>query len=100
MLRAAVILLFIVLLPSHVCAEARIALLIGNQAHNTKVGPLRNPHEDVALVGAALKQLVFQVTILKDAAEVVRVCREVEAVTSLAPLVQMPVGSPGSQVRR
>ena len=67
MLRAAVTLLFLVLLPSHVHADARIALLIGNQAYNPKVGPLRNPHEDVALVGAALKQLGFQVTILKDA---------------------------------
>ena len=67
MLRAAVTLLFLVLLPSHVHADARIALLIGNQAYNPKVGPLRNPHEDVALVGAALKRLGFQVTILKDA---------------------------------
>jgi hypothetical protein len=30
------------------------------------VGLLKNPHQDVALVGAALKQLGFQVTILKD----------------------------------
>jgi uncharacterized caspase-like protein len=67
MLRAAVILLFLALLPSHVCAEARIALLIGNQVYTPKVGVLRNPHEDVALIGAALKQLGFQVTILKDA---------------------------------
>jgi formylglycine-generating enzyme required for sulfatase activity len=67
MLRAAVILLFLAQLPSQVCAQARIALLIGNQAYTPKVGVLRNPHEDVALVGAALKQLGFQVTILKDA---------------------------------
>jgi formylglycine-generating enzyme required for sulfatase activity len=67
MLRAAVILLFLGLLPSQLCAEARIALLIGNQVYTSKVGVLRNPHEDVALVGAALKQLGFQVTILKDA---------------------------------
>jgi len=65
--RAVVILLFLVLLPSHVRAEARIALLIGNQAYTPKVGVLRNPHEDVAVVGAALKQLGFQVTTLKDA---------------------------------
>jgi hypothetical protein len=64
MLRSTVILLFLALLPSHVCAEARIALLIGNQVYTPKVGVLRNPHEDVALVGAALKQLGFQVTIL------------------------------------
>src|SRR5262245_44351557 len=67
MLRAAVILLFLALLPSYVHAEARIALLIGNQVYTPKVGVLRNPHEDVALVGTALKQLGFQVTILKDA---------------------------------
>ena len=67
MLRAAIVLLFLLLLPSRVCAEARIALLIGNQVYTPKVGVLRNPHEDVALVGAALKELGFQVTILKDA---------------------------------
>src|SRR5215468_4701223 len=67
MLRAAVILLFLLLLPSNLCAEARIALLIGNQVYAPKVGLLKNPHDDVTLVGAALKQLGFQVTILKDA---------------------------------
>jgi uncharacterized caspase-like protein len=67
MLRALVVVILIVLLPSHALAEARIALLVGNQLYNRKVGVLRNPHEDVALVGAALKQLGFQVTILKDA---------------------------------
>jgi formylglycine-generating enzyme required for sulfatase activity len=67
MLRAAVIVLLIALLPSPLQAEARIALLVGNQVYTPKVGPLRNPHEDVALVGTALKQLGFQVTILKDA---------------------------------
>jgi hypothetical protein len=67
MLRGGVILLFFVLLPSHVCAEERIALLIGNQVYTPKVGALRNRHEDVALVGAALKQLGFQIKILKDA---------------------------------
>jgi uncharacterized caspase-like protein len=66
MLRAVVIVLLFVLLPSHGRAEARIALLIGNQHYNPKVGVLRNPHEDVALVGAALKQLGFHVTILQD----------------------------------
>ena len=61
MLRAAVILFILGLLPSQVFAQARIALLIGNQAYTPKVGVLRNPHEDVALVGAALKRLGFQV---------------------------------------
>jgi uncharacterized caspase-like protein len=48
-------------------AEHRIALLIGNQAYNPKVGPLRNPHEDVNLVGAALRTLGFTVSEVKDA---------------------------------
>jgi formylglycine-generating enzyme required for sulfatase activity len=67
LLRAAVIVLLMALLPSPLRAEARIALLIGNQVYAPKVGLLKNPHDDVALVGAALKQLGFQVTILKDA---------------------------------
>jgi hypothetical protein len=67
MLRAAVVVFLIALLPSHARAEARVALLIRNQVYTAKVGQLKNPHEDVALVGAALKQLGFQVTILKDA---------------------------------
>ena len=67
MLRAAFIIVLIALLPAHVRAEARVALLIGNQVYTPKVGQLKKPHEDVALVGAALKQLRFQVTILKDA---------------------------------
>src|SRR5262249_25652790 len=45
----------------------RYALLIGNQAYNAKVGPLGNPHNDVALVGAALRVLKFKVTEVKDA---------------------------------
>jgi tol-pal system protein YbgF len=67
MLRAAVIVLLIALLPSPLRAEARIALLIGNQHYNPKVGLLRNPHDDIALVGAALKPLGFTVTELRDA---------------------------------
>jgi hypothetical protein len=67
MWRAAAVVLLIALWPSHVRAEARIALLIGNQVYTPMVGLLKNPHEDVALVGAALKQLGFEVTTLKDA---------------------------------
>jgi formylglycine-generating enzyme required for sulfatase activity len=51
--------------PAH--AEQRLALLIGNQSYAAKVGPLKNPHTDVALIEAALKRLGFQVTVLKDA---------------------------------
>ena len=46
---------------------ARLALLIGNQAYAKKVGPLKNPHDDVRLVGAALTKLGFKVTVLEDA---------------------------------
>jgi peptidoglycan/xylan/chitin deacetylase (PgdA/CDA1 family) len=48
-------------------AEGRIALLIGNQAYNAKVGPLRNPHRDIALIGEALQRLGFRVTLIRDA---------------------------------
>lgn len=42
-------------------ADQRIALVIGNQAYSEKVGPLRNPHHDIALVGNALNELGFKV---------------------------------------
>ena len=67
MMRAVFIVLLLALLPVQARAEARIALLVGNQAYTPKVGLLKNPHEDVALIGAALKRLGFEVTILKDA---------------------------------
>jgi len=61
MLRAAVIVLLIALLPAHAQAETRIALLIGNQGYADSVGPLKNPANDVALVGRALEQVGFTV---------------------------------------
>jgi formylglycine-generating enzyme required for sulfatase activity len=67
MLRAAVIVLLLALLPSPVRAEARIALLIGNQGYSDKVGALKNPHNDVSLIEVALKRLGFKVAVLKDA---------------------------------
>jgi uncharacterized caspase-like protein len=67
MLRAAVLVLLIALFPAHARAEPRFALLIGNQANNPKVGPLKNPHDDIALVGAALRSLGFTVTEVTDA---------------------------------
>ncbi len=45
----------------------RIALLVGNQNYTEKVGPLKNPHTDVALIEAALKRLGFTVTVIKEA---------------------------------
>jgi hypothetical protein len=67
MLRAAVIVLLIALLPAYARAEARIALLIGNEAYSAEIGRLANPHNDVALLEQALKGLGFEVVIVRDA---------------------------------
>jgi carboxyl-terminal processing protease len=61
MLRVAVVVFLIALLPAHARAEARIALLIGNQGYATEVGPLKNPYRDVAIVGAALAKVGFEI---------------------------------------
>ena len=37
------------------------------KGYNAKVGPLKNPHTDIALIGAALRSLGFRVTEIKDA---------------------------------
>jgi len=47
-------------------ASRRFALLIGNQRYAERVGPLKNPHEDVALLEAALKKVGFEVVTLLD----------------------------------
>jgi formylglycine-generating enzyme required for sulfatase activity len=59
MLRAAVIILLIALLPSPLRAEARIALVIGNSAYQN-TAKLTNPRNDAADMAAALKKLGFQ----------------------------------------
>jgi hypothetical protein len=61
MLRAAFIIVLIALLPAHVRAEARIALLIGNQAYHPSVGVLKNPYNDIAVLGQALSRQGFEV---------------------------------------
>src|SRR5215467_13032984 len=68
MVRAAIVLILVVLMPLVAAAQAekRIALLIGNQSYNPKVGPLKNPHDDIALVGRALRSLRFDVREVKD----------------------------------
>ncbi len=49
-------------------AEKRFALLIGNQSYDASVGALKNPHNDIALIGDALKKQGFEVlTPVKDA---------------------------------
>ena len=59
----------LLLLPTalHAQAEKRFALLIGNQGYASNVGTLKNPHNDVNLIGASLKQLGFKVVVIKDA---------------------------------
>ncbi|MGE0853575.1 MAG: hypothetical protein AB7O44_28840 [Hyphomicrobiaceae bacterium] len=59
--RALVVLMAAVCLAWHVASAAaqepaRHALLIGNKSYAAKVGPLKNPHNDVTLVGASLAQ--------------------------------------------
>jgi len=69
MVRAAIVLLSLMLVPSAAIAEAekRIALLIGNEAYSSEVGRLANPHNDVALLEQALKALGFEVVTVRDA---------------------------------
>src|SRR5262245_85545 len=64
-----VVFILLLFLPTAVCTqtEKRIALLIGNQAYNAKVGSLKNPYIDIGLIGAALRSLKFEVTEVKDA---------------------------------
>ena len=53
--------------PESAHAQRRLALLIGNASYNTKVGALKNPHNDTAAVGRALEAVGFKITVVKDA---------------------------------
>ena len=55
MLRAAIALLML-LVPSIAQAEARFALLIGNQGYSASVGTLQNPFNYIAVDGDALSK--------------------------------------------
>ena len=67
--RLAACVLLVVLFPSGALAEKRIALVIGNQGYATDVGPLKNPHKDIFIVGAALARVGFEILApLRDAA--------------------------------
>jgi hypothetical protein len=68
MVRVTIALLLLALLPSTARAEKRFALLVGNQGYTAKVGALKNPHRDIALVGTALEKIGFKTTYLRDAA--------------------------------
>jgi uncharacterized caspase-like protein len=48
-------------------AQKRIALLIGNQGYSAEIGRLANPHNDIALLEKTLRELRFEVTVLRDA---------------------------------
>src|SRR5262245_5144350 len=69
MLARLVVAIVLLLLPTAALSqtEKRVALLIGNQGYAAKVGPLKNPHNDVNLIKASLEQIGFKVTVLKDA---------------------------------
>jgi hypothetical protein len=60
----------LLLVPTAVLAqpEKRIAVLIGNRTYDASVGVLKNPHNDIAVVGAALTKQGFEVLApIKDA---------------------------------
>ena len=57
----------LLVIPVQATGPVKVALLIGNQSYTDEVGPLKNPHTDVELIGASLRQLGFKVTTLKDA---------------------------------
>ncbi|MCA0343861.1 MAG: caspase family protein [Proteobacteria bacterium] len=58
------------LVSSSAFAERKVALLIGNAAYTNGATALRNPPNDVALLGDTLKGAGFDVTVLQDAARV------------------------------
>src|SRR5262245_5955188 len=69
MVRAVIALFLLVLSLSISEAQegARLALLIGNQGYSGKVGRLQHRHNDVHVLDAPMKELVFKVIVLKDA---------------------------------
>ena len=66
--QGAVVLLAVVLIASASVAEAasRVALVVGNSAY-AAVGRLPNPGNDATDIGAALRRLGFEVTMVRDA---------------------------------
>src|SRR5262245_15855394 len=59
----AIVVIVLLLLPTDAFAQTEkwIALLIGNRAYDTSVGVLKNPHNDIAVVGEALAKQGFEV---------------------------------------
>jgi hypothetical protein len=50
------VLLVALVLPAVAQEPVRLALLIGNQAYDPSVGVLKNPYNDIAVVGQALSR--------------------------------------------
>jgi uncharacterized caspase-like protein len=69
MVRAAVALLLALLVPSAALAEARIALLITNQAYTQSGARLTNTHRDGEVLKSALEKVGFRVWTVKDTAD-------------------------------
>lgn len=67
MVRAAIVLVLLAVLPSVAHAEKQYALVIGNEAYAPSIGRLANPHNDVAVLEQALKGLGFEVAVERDA---------------------------------
>jgi uncharacterized caspase-like protein len=68
-----VVAIALLFLPTAVFAQAakRVALLIGNQAYDPSVGILKNPRNDIAVVGDALAKRGFEVLPpIKDATRI------------------------------
>jgi formylglycine-generating enzyme required for sulfatase activity len=61
MVRVAVTILLLLVASSAAQAEKRIALVIGNQGYDPSVGVLKNPHNDIAIVGQSLAAQGFEV---------------------------------------
>ena len=59
-LRSVVFLMGLLLVNSVALAEKRFALLIGNQDYDASVGRLKNPHNDISIVGQALAAQGFE----------------------------------------
>jgi uncharacterized caspase-like protein len=57
----------LMLVSCHALAEKRMALLIGNETYSLEIGRLANPHNDVALLESKLKEVGFDVVVVRDA---------------------------------
>jgi len=67
MVRVAIASVVLIAWSAMVAAQPRHALLIGNQSYGREIGPLANPHNDVALLERTLQGLGFEVVVEKDA---------------------------------